>query len=152
MSALMLSPKVQRMQRTIRINEGQLLGLAEKARYDSRLAGVLHKRCADSNKWLLRWFRLYQVSSSVNCYDKNSLLCSDSGVLFVYLYIFSWLLSGTPCRHPTIAAPLSALSNQLNEDKQQKETKVMQSENLWTLKSSFVEKEDRTQGSFIMNI
>ena len=63
MSALMLSPKVQRMQRSIRINEGQLLGLAEKARYDSRLAGVLHKRCADSNKWLLRWFRLYQVSS-----------------------------------------------------------------------------------------
>ena len=63
MSALMLSPKVQRMQRSIRINEGQLLGLAEKARYDSRLAGVLHKRCADSNKWLLRWFRLYQVNS-----------------------------------------------------------------------------------------
>lgn len=86
MSALMLSPKVQRMQRTIRINEGQLLGLAEKARYDSRLAGVLHKRCADSNKWLLRWFRLYQVSSSVNFNDKNSLLCSYSGVLFVYLY------------------------------------------------------------------
>ena len=62
MSALMLSPKVQRMQRVIRINEGQLLGLAEKARYDSRLAGFLHKRCSDSNKWLLRWFRLYQVS------------------------------------------------------------------------------------------
>ena len=87
MSALMLSPKVQRMQRSIRINEGQLLGLAEKARYDSRLAGVLHKRCADSNKWLLRWFRLYQVSSfSLILMKKNSLQCSDSGVLFVYLY------------------------------------------------------------------
>ena len=61
MSGLMLSPKVQRMQRSIRINDGQLLGLAEKARYDSRLAGFLYKRCADSNKWLLRWFRLYQV-------------------------------------------------------------------------------------------
>merc|ERR1712008_485038 len=35
-------------------------GLAEKARFDSRLAGYLYKRCADSNKWLLRWFRLYQ--------------------------------------------------------------------------------------------
>ena len=29
----MISPKVQRMQRSIRINEGQLLGLADKARY-----------------------------------------------------------------------------------------------------------------------
>ena len=61
MSGIMLSPKVQRIQRSIRINEGQLLGLAEKARYDSRLAGFLYKRCADNNKWLLRWFRLYQV-------------------------------------------------------------------------------------------
>ena len=32
----MISPKVQRMQRSIRINEGQLLSLAEKARLDSQ--------------------------------------------------------------------------------------------------------------------
>ena len=59
----MLSPKVQRMQlaRTVRINDGQLFGLAEKARYDSRRAGYLYKRCSDSSKWLQRWFRLYQV-------------------------------------------------------------------------------------------
>ena len=44
------------------------LGLAEKARYDSRLAGFLYKRCADNNKWLLRWFRLYQV----NKYSKRN--------------------------------------------------------------------------------
>ena len=30
MSGIMLSPKVQRIQRSIRINDGQLLGLAEK--------------------------------------------------------------------------------------------------------------------------
>ncbi len=30
-------------------------------RYDSVLAGHLYKRCSDSSKWLLRWFRLYQV-------------------------------------------------------------------------------------------
>ena len=66
----MLSPKVQRMQHqlalhrgTVRINDGQLLGLAEKARYDSRRAGYLYKRCSDSSKWLQRWFRLYQVAS-----------------------------------------------------------------------------------------
>ena len=67
----MLSPKVQRIQRSIRINEGQLLGLAEKARYDSRLAGFLYKRCADNNKWLLRWFRLYQVSTILVLPSKN---------------------------------------------------------------------------------
>ena len=64
---MLSSPKVQRMQlahyRTVRINEGQLLGLAEKARYDSRRAGYLYKRCSDSSKWLQRWFRLYQVAS-----------------------------------------------------------------------------------------
>ena len=32
MFARMLSPKMQRMQRSIRINDGQLVGLAEKAR------------------------------------------------------------------------------------------------------------------------
>ena len=66
MSGIMLSPKVQRIQRSIRINDGQLLGLAEKARFDSRLAGFLYKRCADNNKWLLRWFRLYQVCNKIN--------------------------------------------------------------------------------------
>lgn len=25
-----------------------------------RLSGYLYKRCSDSSKWLLRWFRLYQ--------------------------------------------------------------------------------------------
>ena len=75
----MLSPKVQRMQRSIRINEGQLLGLAEKARYDSRLAGFLHKRCSDSNKWLLRWFRLYQVNSQF-----FNVLCLQTGFYLDY--------------------------------------------------------------------
>eukprot|EP00095_Tigriopus_kingsejongensis_P007208 snap_masked-scaffold192_size271026-processed-gene-1.16 protein:Tk07208 transcript:snap_masked-scaffold192_size271026-processed-gene-1.16-mRNA-1 annotation:"hypothetical protein SINV_08647" len=46
----------------IRINDGQLLGLAEKARYDARLSGYLYKRSSDNSKWLLRWFRLYQCT------------------------------------------------------------------------------------------
>lgn len=57
----MLSPK---MQRTIRVNENQLLNLSERAHYDHSLAGYLHKRTADSTKWQSRWFVLYQVSSS----------------------------------------------------------------------------------------
>ena len=71
-AARMLSPKMQhRIQRSVRINDGQLLGLAEKARYDSRLSGFLHKRCSDSNKWLLRWFRLYQVSYTIGLNFEN---------------------------------------------------------------------------------
>ncbi len=62
MTSMILSPKMpQRMQRSVRINDGQLLGLAEKARYDARRSGYLYKRCSDSSKWLQRWFRLYQV-------------------------------------------------------------------------------------------
>ncbi|KDR10232.1 Ras-specific guanine nucleotide-releasing factor 1 [Zootermopsis nevadensis] len=48
------------MQRTIRVNENQLLNLSEKAHYDHSLAGYLHKRAADSTKWQPRWFVLYQ--------------------------------------------------------------------------------------------
>lgn len=54
----MLSPK---MQRTIRINENQLVMLSERARDDHSHTGYLHKRSADSSKWQLRWFVLYQV-------------------------------------------------------------------------------------------
>ncbi|XP_072402937.1 ras-specific guanine nucleotide-releasing factor 1-like isoform X1 [Diabrotica undecimpunctata] len=53
----MLSPK---MQRTIRVNENQLLMLSERAHYDHVKSGYLHKRSADSSKWQLRWFVLYQ--------------------------------------------------------------------------------------------
>ncbi|KAL0271645.1 UNVERIFIED_CONTAM: hypothetical protein PYX00_008672 [Menopon gallinae] len=53
----MLSPK---MQRTIRVNDSQLIMLSERAHFDHSLSGYLHKRTADSTKWQLRWFVLYQ--------------------------------------------------------------------------------------------
>ncbi|XP_043277433.1 ras-specific guanine nucleotide-releasing factor 2-like isoform X2 [Venturia canescens] len=53
----MLSPK---MQRTVRVNDSQIIMLSERAHYDHSLAGYLHKRTADSAKWQLRWFVLYQ--------------------------------------------------------------------------------------------
>ncbi|KAF5272850.1 hypothetical protein FQR65_LT00446 [Abscondita terminalis] len=53
----MLSPK---MQRTIRVNENQLIMLSERAQNDNSQSGYLHKRSADSSKWQLRWFVLYQ--------------------------------------------------------------------------------------------
>ena len=65
--------------RTVRINEGQLLGLAEKARYDSRRAGYLYKRCSDSAKWLQRWFRLYQVMPNEDIGGKFQIPCQFCG-------------------------------------------------------------------------
>ncbi|XP_045501446.1 ras-specific guanine nucleotide-releasing factor 1-like [Colias croceus] len=53
----MLSPK---MQRSIRVNDGQLIALSERAQYDHSQAGYLHKRSSDNTKWQLRWFILYQ--------------------------------------------------------------------------------------------
>lgn len=55
----MLSPK---MQRTVRVNDAQLVMLSERAHFDNTQHGYLHKRTADSTKWQLRWFILYQVS------------------------------------------------------------------------------------------
>lgn len=72
----MLSPK---MQRCVRVNDTQLLMLAERAQYDHSMVmkclsgfeimnvwlslqhGQLHKRNSDNQKWQTRWFILYQV-------------------------------------------------------------------------------------------
>ncbi|XP_072938308.1 ras-specific guanine nucleotide-releasing factor 1-like [Epargyreus clarus] len=53
----MLSPKIQR---SIRVNDAQLIALSDRAQYDHSQAGYLHKRSADNSKWQLRWFILYQ--------------------------------------------------------------------------------------------
>ncbi|KAG7300104.1 hypothetical protein JYU34_015643 [Plutella xylostella] len=53
----MLSPK---MQRAVRVNDGQLVALSDRAQYDHSQAGYLHKRSSDNTKWQLRWFILYQ--------------------------------------------------------------------------------------------
>ncbi|XP_071449632.1 ras-specific guanine nucleotide-releasing factor 1-like isoform X1 [Hetaerina americana] len=100
-SGIMLSPK---MQRNIRVNDSQLAMLSERAHYDHSLAGYLHKRTADSAKWQLRWFVLYQ--NLLFYYDSDS--CSrPSGVL---------LLEGCYCERLITAA--SASKNKENADKQ----------------------------------
>nr|XP_021202923.1 ras-specific guanine nucleotide-releasing factor 2 isoform X1 [Bombyx mori] len=53
----MLSPKIQR---SVRVNDGQLLALSDRAQFDHSQAGYLHKRSSDNTKWQLRWFVLYQ--------------------------------------------------------------------------------------------
>ncbi|XP_069935967.1 ras-specific guanine nucleotide-releasing factor 2-like, partial [Cherax quadricarinatus] len=73
----MLSPK---MQRTIRINENQVLMLAEKARHDHNYSGYLYKRSSDSNKWQLRWFTLYQ---NLLFYSEGEASAKPSGVIML---------------------------------------------------------------------
>ncbi|XP_044765264.1 ras-specific guanine nucleotide-releasing factor 2-like isoform X3 [Coccinella septempunctata] len=71
----MLSPK---MQRTIRVNDNQLIMLSERAHYDHSQAGYLHKRSADCSKWQLRWFVLYQnllfYYDSEHCHRPSGIL------------------------------------------------------------------------------
>ncbi|RZF36325.1 hypothetical protein LSTR_LSTR006589 [Laodelphax striatellus] len=58
---MLLSPRMQRAGRgAIRVQDAQLCVLAERAHFDKSMAGYLHKRQADTNKWQLRWFLLYQ--------------------------------------------------------------------------------------------
>ena len=82
-SKKMLSPK---MQRTIRINENQLIMLSERAHYDHSMAGYLHKRSADNSKWQLRWFVLYQVK--IICLQLL-LYCEYSVVIIILMSKFS---------------------------------------------------------------
>lgn len=65
------------MQKGIRINESQLLYLASKARVESTLNGHLYKKSADTGKWQLRWFALYQ---NLLFYYENDTCPKPSGI------------------------------------------------------------------------
>ncbi|KAJ8669556.1 hypothetical protein QAD02_000815, partial [Eretmocerus hayati] len=73
----MLSPK---MQRTVRVNESQIIMLSEKAHYDHSMTGYLYKRAADSGKWQQRWFVLYQ---NILFYYENEGSTRPSGVIML---------------------------------------------------------------------
>ncbi|XP_055716567.1 ras-specific guanine nucleotide-releasing factor 2-like [Phlebotomus papatasi] len=73
----MLSPK---MQRSVRVNENQVIMLSDRASYDHSMHGYLHKRTADSNKWQLRWFILYQ---NLLFYYESEQSTRPSGLIFL---------------------------------------------------------------------
>ncbi|XP_044017222.1 ras-specific guanine nucleotide-releasing factor 2-like isoform X2 [Aphidius gifuensis] len=73
----MLSPK---MQKTVRVNDSQILMLSERAHFDHSLAGYLHKRTADSAKWQLRWFVLYQ---NLLFYYESETFSRPSGIVLL---------------------------------------------------------------------
>lgn len=56
----------------VRVNDAQLVMLSERAHYDHSQTGYLHKRAADSTKWQLRWFVLYQVSVCIVYRDERA--------------------------------------------------------------------------------
>ncbi|XP_065221705.1 ras-specific guanine nucleotide-releasing factor 2-like isoform X3 [Planococcus citri] len=90
-SPKMLSPK---MQRSIRVNDSQLVMLSERAHFDHSRAGYLHKRTADSNKWQLRWFVLYQ--NLLFYYDSEA--CNrPSGVVFLEGCYCERIITTTGC-------------------------------------------------------
>ncbi|KAJ6634992.1 Ras-specific guanine nucleotide-releasing factor 1, partial [Pseudolycoriella hygida] len=73
----MLSPK---MQRSVRVNDAQLLMLAERAQYDHSMHGLLQKRSTDNHKWQLRWFILYQ---NLLFYYETETSSRPSGLIFL---------------------------------------------------------------------
>ncbi|KAL2719368.1 ras-specific guanine nucleotide-releasing factor 2-like isoform X1 [Vespula squamosa] len=62
------------------VNDSQLVMLSERAHYDHSLSGYLHKRTADSAKWQLRWFVLYQ---NMLFYYENETCSRPSGVVLL---------------------------------------------------------------------
>ncbi|XP_076333763.1 ras-specific guanine nucleotide-releasing factor 1-like isoform X2 [Tachypleus tridentatus] len=68
------------MQRSVRLNDSQLLTLAEKAQHDNGMRGYLYKRTADASKWQLRWFILYQ---NLLFYYENDSAARPSGLVFL---------------------------------------------------------------------
>ncbi|KAK7011523.1 ras-specific guanine nucleotide-releasing factor 2 [Biomphalaria glabrata] len=68
---------VASMQKNIRISEGQLLYLANKARVENTMCGYLYKRSTDLGKWQQRYFVLYQ---NVLFYYENENSTRPSGV------------------------------------------------------------------------
>ncbi|CAH1637487.1 unnamed protein product [Spodoptera littoralis] len=81
---MMLSPKIQR---SVRVNDGQLLALSDRAQYDHSQTGYLHKRSSDNTKWQLRWFILYQLQV-----DYRSSEESLEGIDGLYIYFNKLLL------------------------------------------------------------
>ena len=68
-------------------------------RYDSRHTGYLYKRCSDSSKWLLRWFRLYQ---NLLFYYDSEHSSRPIGVIFLEGCYCERLLTPPACKEESI--------------------------------------------------
>jgi len=94
------------MQKSIRVNEAQLLYLASKAKLDCTLSGLLWKRRDDTGKWQLRWCALYQ---NLLFYYENDSCAKPSGVA---------LLEGSYCERIVATGSGSSAKSRSDVDKQ----------------------------------
>ena len=76
----MISPKVQRMQRSIRINEGQLLGLAEKARWVD-----ISKTQLTFCKMLNKYYTILRLCNSIRI-ENYSLSATLQPIWYIRIY------------------------------------------------------------------
>jgi len=94
------------MQKSIRVNEAQLMYLASKAKLDSTLSGPLWKRRDDTGKWQLRWFALYR---NFLFYYENDTCPKPSGLA---------LLEGSYCERTVSTVTGSGAKSRSDADKQ----------------------------------
>ncbi|XP_058822147.1 ras-specific guanine nucleotide-releasing factor 1-like isoform X2 [Topomyia yanbarensis] len=109
----MLSPK---MQRSVRVNEHQLIMLSDRAQYDHSMHGHLHKRTADNNKWQLRWFVLYQ---NLLFYYESEQSSRPSGLIFLEGCYCERLVSAPSLSGPPIGSGGGQGSKATKEEKLQ---------------------------------
>jgi len=94
------------MQKSIRVNEAQLLYVASKAKLNCTLSGPLWKRRDDTGKWQLRWFALYH---NFLFYYENDTCSKPSGVA---------LLEGSYCERIFVTGTGSGGKSRSEVDKQ----------------------------------
>ncbi|XP_055685566.1 ras-specific guanine nucleotide-releasing factor 2-like [Lutzomyia longipalpis] len=110
----MLSPK---MQRSVRVNENQVIMLSDRASYDHSMHGYLHKRTADSNKWQLRWFILYQ---NLLFYYDSEQSTRPSGLIFLEGCYCERLVSAPSCLTPPTGGSTTTSSPGSKSSKEEK--------------------------------
>ncbi|KAG5680535.1 hypothetical protein PVAND_010039 [Polypedilum vanderplanki] len=112
----MLSPK---MQRSVRVNENQLIMLSDKAQHDNSMQGYLYKRTS-SDRWQLRFFLLYQ---NLLFYYESETSTRPSGIIFLEGCYCERLVSAPACIAP--GSPLLSNNNSnANISKTNKEEKL----------------------------
>ncbi|XP_035773427.1 ras-specific guanine nucleotide-releasing factor 2-like isoform X3 [Anopheles albimanus] len=109
----MLSPK---MQRSVRVNENQLIMLSDRAQYDHSMHGYLHKRTSDNNKWQMRWFVLYQ---NLLFYYESEQSSRPSGLIFLEGCYCERLVSAPSISGPPISTSSGQAPKIIKEEKLQ---------------------------------
>ncbi|KAL7033129.1 hypothetical protein ACKWTF_007492 [Chironomus riparius] len=112
----MLSPK---MQRSVRVNENQLIMLSDKAQHDNSMQGYLYKRTS-SDRWQLRFFLLYQ---NLLFYYESETSTRPSGIIFLEGCYCERLVSAPACIAPGSPLQMNNNSN-ANSSKTNKEEKL----------------------------